>query len=435
MTARFSEKFRLGCGQADLAFVDVLLNTDLPLYVDPFAFKIGVDDWSIECNNLVVDFFEQVVESIKHKNYLRGRELLSNLHEPNTTHLGLSKNRPAGRGIGKEQADDLFNRLKGSKAIETGILQDLSDCELFIPGIAGDKISDITINIIRGKLVEFTTAQCLALGIPTQSVPTGPAWDYDNSEWRNGYARLPVYENLPVILVPKASVRWRIAVDDREYFDHFVLHYLQQENLSSNSSLVKVLKSGRRVVTKKSIREQLTYTKDLLREFSEKHPDVFEKYKESLKDRKFTPNDGFLEALIRAVESGQPVSLTYIREANLVGNKNVVHGDNFGGAVGQGNTVTATNFTVYKTSVEESKLDPELKDSLIKAREALETLTLGPPDKEDVAESLVKLKVELEQPQKDEGRIKRYIKRIAEIAPSIVTILGSAQSLYHMIHG
>ena len=115
--------------------------------------------------------------------------------------------------------------------------------------------------------------------------------------------------------------------------------------------------------------------------------------------------------------------------------KNVVHGDNIGGAVGHGNTVTATNFTVYKTSVQDSKLDPELKEFLIKAREVLETLTLEPPDKEDVAESLVKLKDELEQPQKDEGRIKRYIKRIAEVAPSIVTILGSAQSLYRMIHG
>jgi hypothetical protein len=240
---------------------------------------------------------------------------------------------------------------------------------------------------------------------------------------------------LPVILVPKESVRWRIAVDDREYYDHFVLHYLQQENLSSNSSLVKVLKSGKRIVTKKSIKETLTYTKDLLREFSEKHPDVFEQYKESLKHKKFVPNDAFLEALIRAVASGQPVSLTLIREANFMSNKNVVHGDNIGGAVGQGNTVTATNFTIFKTSVEASTLDSELKNLLIKAREALEALTLEPPDKEDVAESLFKLKTELEQPQKDEGRIKRYIKRIAEVAPSIVTILGSAQSLYHMIHG
>ena len=115
--------------------------------------------------------------------------------------------------------------------------------------------------------------------------------------------------------------------------------------------------------------------------------------------------------------------------------KNVVHGDNIGGAVGQGNNVTATNFMVYKTSVEESKLPPDLKEFLIKAREALEMLTLEPPDKEEVAESLVKLKDELEQPQKDEGRINRYIKRITEVAPSIVTILGSAQSLYRMIHG
>nr|MBA3634725.1 hypothetical protein [Acidobacteriota bacterium] len=159
-STRFSDYFKLGKSQAELDFVDIPLQTDISLFVDPYALSIENDLWFIECNNLVVDYFQLVINSIKAKELQTAKVLLSNLHEPNDTHLGLSRGKPSGRGVGSVQAGAIYNQLKDSKAALTGKLQDLSDCELLIPGISNDKISDITINIIRSKLVEYTETQC-----------------------------------------------------------------------------------------------------------------------------------------------------------------------------------------------------------------------------------------------------------------------------------
>ena len=80
------------------------------------------------------------------------------LREPNQTRFGLSRgDRPHGRGVGADQALELYDALSQSAAVQTGLLKDLEDCELLIPGISSDKISDITTNIIRPNLIEYTS--------------------------------------------------------------------------------------------------------------------------------------------------------------------------------------------------------------------------------------------------------------------------------------
>ena len=82
------------------------------------------------------------------------------------TRLGQSIGKAKGRGVGPHQVRGLYQAFAESKAVETGLLTDLSDCGLFIDGIRNDKISDITTNIIRRKLVEFTKEECLKWDVP-----------------------------------------------------------------------------------------------------------------------------------------------------------------------------------------------------------------------------------------------------------------------------
>src|SRR4051812_33643659 len=117
---RFSDYFKLGKSQAQLDFVDIPLETDIRLFVDPYALSIENDPWFAECNNLVVDYFQLVIDSIRTGDYQTAQRLLLNLHEPNDTHLGLSTGRPSGRGIGPKQAREIYNQLKDSKAVSTG---------------------------------------------------------------------------------------------------------------------------------------------------------------------------------------------------------------------------------------------------------------------------------------------------------------------------
>lgn len=283
MPVRFSEHFKLNRSQSELDFVDVRLNGDIPLFIDPYALGRRQDVWSIEASNLVVDFFQQAIDYIRKNEDSRAKTVLTHLSEPNETGLGLSKKGRRGRGVAGQQSLDLFDYLKDSTAARTGFLKDLEDCELLVPGISSDKISDITTNIIREKLVEYTTSQCELHGVPTQLVAVGLRWDSHQHNWtEEQYAQLPVYKGRRLFLVPKAIVRHRMAYDYREYYNDHVLTFLQTFHLNAGSSLVELLRNGKRRVTKKSLKEKHPLSKGFLYEFSKNNPEVLERYKNEL---------------------------------------------------------------------------------------------------------------------------------------------------------
>jgi hypothetical protein len=210
--------------------------------------------------------------------------LLLRLREPNETRFGYSRGRPAGAGIGYHQAQQLFDALAESSAIRTGFISSLEECELMIDGIGRDKVSDLTTNIIRANLVDYTRGQCELHGVPTQNVPLGPCFNLGAARWGSGYVDLPVWRGKPVLLVPKAIARFEMAYDHQRYYRHHVLTFLQAEGISASSSLVKTLKNGRRVLYKKALQEQYPCTKDFLFRFSKGHPNVLREYRAELED-------------------------------------------------------------------------------------------------------------------------------------------------------
>ena len=113
-----------------------------------------------------------------------------------------------------------------------------------------------------------------------QSVPSGALWDVDTSTWIEDYVDLPVAGRQQILLVPKLAVRWTTLLTSAEYYDDFVIEFLRGRELVHPSlGLVKVLKSGERRVTKKSIKERFPFSKDFLLDFSQHNPEVLEEYK------------------------------------------------------------------------------------------------------------------------------------------------------------
>lgn len=279
---RFSDFFKLGRSQSELDFVNIYIDDDMPLYVDPFVFKVRPDIWSVECNDLIIDFFETVIRAIVNKDHKYAKHLLELLSEPKETHLGISRNGYAGKGVSGKQASDLFKKLRSSRAAKTGFLKDISDCELMIPGIGFDKVSDITTNIIREKLISYTQEQCKLHDIPMRDFPSGRIWSPTDKRWTNGfYVKLPDVNGKPIILVPKFAVVYKPTLSSKELYDFEIMEFIQSIELKAMSPLVEVLKNGKRRVTKKSIKEQPQYkmTKEFIYDFCNKHPEVMEAYK------------------------------------------------------------------------------------------------------------------------------------------------------------
>lgn len=294
----FSQHFGINKSQAQLDFVDIDLDQDKHLFIDPYAFSQANDAWSVLCHDSVVSFFQAVLDAIKRNDEVRGRAILDNLGEPSETCLGLSAGGTDGNGVGRVQADQLFDRLKESTAAQTGVLEELSDCELFIPGIGPDKISDITTNIIRRHLIQYTQTQCELHRVPLEDgIASGMLWDSQSEKWVNRYETLPVINGKKVLLVPKASVRWSLTFSHSRFYNDFVLTFLQTEHLQQNTALVETLKNGRRRVTKQSLKERHPLAKDYLAAFSDRNPAVLESYKKLLAVSNGMPNTQIEEDL------------------------------------------------------------------------------------------------------------------------------------------
>jgi hypothetical protein len=277
---RFSTVFGLSNQQASLDFVDVELSRDTPLYLDPYAIEIRDDDWSSRCGDHIRSFFNEVMTALRAGNNQRALQLLGNLHEPNETFLGQSTGRPAGRGVGDHKAQQFANALVNSRAFATGLLSDISDAELFIFGVGPDTISDLTTNVIRGLLAEYTSSQCDLHGIETHPVSSiGPAWNIQAARWESRRFMLPLYNRRPILLVPKFSVRFRMAIDSQEFYNHHMIEHLRSENLRSGSGLVHTFKDGSKTVYKNAVKELHPFVKDDLATFARNHPEVLDAYK------------------------------------------------------------------------------------------------------------------------------------------------------------
>lgn len=277
----FCEHFGLGFTQAEVDFVDIDLDTDTPLYVCPYAIEIRDDEWSGQCGDLIRSFFAEVLAQLRAGDNRKVDHLLGHLHEPNETRLGQSSGSPRGRGVGENKSFLLGESLRNSRAYHTGLLNDISETELFIHGVGRDTISDLTTNIIRGKLAEYTVEQCELHGVPVQDIRSlGPIWNPVRLNWESRVFRLPVYRGRPIVLVPKSSVRLRMSIDSQEFYNFHMVEFLQSEYLHAGGALVETLKNGNRRVTKKSVKGVHPFIKDDLATFVQQHPEVLERYKQ-----------------------------------------------------------------------------------------------------------------------------------------------------------
>ena len=129
-----------------------------------------------------------------------------------------------------------------------------------------------------------------------------------------------------------------------------------------------------------------------------------------------------------------PVFQVYMPGAAMAEQKNnkVKTGDISGSTIGS--IGSARDVTVYQNQVENSGLGADEKKALIEARKQLEAMNLNPKTKTDVADDLDKVTRELQESQPDEGRLRRLLRNIKEVAAPVASALSIAASIYKLMH-
>lgn len=187
----------------DLGVVDVLLNTDTLLFIDPLLLSnsrhIEMNHSAKEAYDLRFNNIIKLLSASKEINDVawRNAKRLFKFSEISWTCLGYGTS-VRGSGFGKELISTSLDTA--SQIISLGI----DDVDLFMAlalfeeGIGADRISDMTTNIILKDLISFTNRINKELALPTKTYKV-----------LNGEYNLIInpYSNDPLVLVPADIVR------------------------------------------------------------------------------------------------------------------------------------------------------------------------------------------------------------------------------------
>lgn len=285
-TQRVSELFGLGLEQGALDFVDVDVMGDVPVYIDPTAIRTQLGYWAEACAHSIAIYFETLLQAVRANDLSLIRSLVYPLSEPNETHLGVSSGKAKGRSLGsRKRADDLVDALRGSRAMTSGLIEDLEDTVLFVDGIGRDILSDIATCVIRLHLIEYTVSQATFHGIPLQRQFAGPYWDSETRTWSEADFDLPRVPDGPLVLVPKAIVRLHPTYDKGQFYRGFLRPFFEGAELEKGvtSEFVTLIRQGKKNqalrVDKGALDEHLGTSKTAVAKHAETFPAAMEAYR------------------------------------------------------------------------------------------------------------------------------------------------------------
>jgi hypothetical protein len=243
-----------------LPFIDVDLDDDNRLYVDPHVIRLMGSPLPFATNavNCLDTFFDAVTNRIilgTSAALKEGEELLQKFSEPRETRLGMAEAGFHGHGGALKVGTDIWNALLGDvrALITVGVFKQVEHIPLFVEGVDNDITSDLTTRIIYGPLADFT-ADMIVKYPQFRSVGEGvktfsrQVWDPATSMWDTAQVELPVVNGEPLLLVPDGWARKRILMRARRFWSTVVLSYAQFETMVYISG--KPVKTPKKVLKK-----------------------------------------------------------------------------------------------------------------------------------------------------------------------------------------
>jgi hypothetical protein len=209
------------------SWFDPIIDDDTLLFVDPFLIYLDNDGIFKGSYEKIMDFFSKVFEEAATIPYIVGSPRLNVLtnkvifKEPKEACLGYSIGNVDGAGSGAGFAKIIITAIYDS--INAGIndLNHFEELGIFNSNIKEDRISDLTINILKKEFILFTQGICSQHSIPMRSLPCR-VFDLATSRWVVKKFNLPQnpFNNGPIILLPKKFLASINALNSNDFFDY-----------------------------------------------------------------------------------------------------------------------------------------------------------------------------------------------------------------------
>lgn len=228
--------------KTSVPFVDVSVEQDTPLFVDPFRIRLSsAPHPHFENATKCLDsFFNSIASAIllpSPKAESSAMEALAKFREPRETRLGYTRGGFRGHGGAEDVGNAIWRALNqdAEALLRVGVLKRIEDIPLFVENVAEDRCSDITTRIAYGPLADFTNEMMrvypeLQLRHHSPITVERQIWDPENACWSLRQMQLPSIDGEPLLLVPKGWAGSSILMNSGRYFETHVLWFVQQKH-------------------------------------------------------------------------------------------------------------------------------------------------------------------------------------------------------------
>jgi hypothetical protein len=283
----FSQQLHLVKPVTGFEFFDIEIEGDTKRFVDPFSIMQINNPHCVLMTHALDRFMQDLLSAIKANRMQDAHELCYRFSEQKGTRLGYSVEMRDGRGAGPTLSDIFLEALKASAPFMNGQAEYLEECQIVCPGIGRDITSDITINICKLHLIEFTQDQCRKHGIPMQRTKEKLRFFCAKTgKWDANYFDLP---HVPVertgtsdyiILVPVGILPEKPPYSTPTFYTGIAAEHFERDALAKNANCIKQTKKGRKVI-RREMRKLPPYaaTKLNMSDFANNHPDALLRYR------------------------------------------------------------------------------------------------------------------------------------------------------------
>ena len=277
---RLYEKY----GIEDADFINVELTTDNEKWIDPMKMHMDKSPMGLKCCSIIQQYFQKLLKFAMDGKYKEGYEYIKNFSELNETRLGYSQKRPKGLSGGEQLGNEIFNLIKHSEAIKTGLVGDIFDAGVMIEKFGIDKMSDFITNLILEELILYTQRECENHNIPMKNIKfKGKYWLHSKQVWmRNTMVNLPFDDdsNMAIIFVPKSFCETKLIYSPERFYTKAMIPFLGKEAVNNRiSGLIRILKNNTIKPYYKEIKKQNPCTRKNVNKFINRHSDVYKEYK------------------------------------------------------------------------------------------------------------------------------------------------------------
>lgn len=220
---RITDYHNINTTQAKVDFAIPFLDEDIPLYVDPFLMWKSPSQQDQALHTALINSFNHLNFLVQKGKTDEARSQLILASECQEVGLGHSRNR-VGLRIGAAKADEILSLFRDIPEYGNHGFVHFEEIQLYVDGIAEDRISDMCCNFIKSFLIDFTIQQCEETDIPTEKTTLSALYSYqDYSFHTDQEITLPVHPDTkePIIFVPKRWLRFSPWINFEDYYKDY----------------------------------------------------------------------------------------------------------------------------------------------------------------------------------------------------------------------